>query len=481
MKTVFGRAGDFPPERPEGLKRRDDMQLEQCVLFPFEEIKKGSRIVLYGAGDVGQAFYCQLNRKKYCEVVGWLDREWNDRQQLVHPYIGLRDLDKLRFDTIIIAVNNTDAAAEIRENLISRGVPDSKIYFSEDYLVRYPLKKIVPQSMGTDGAKSNKDILKGKENRRLKIGFLAVSSIAKTMAETICAKVQEAEIAAVASRSLDKARQFAGQFQIDRAYGNYEDMLEDETIELVYISSPARMHYEHVMLCLKHGKHVICEKPFAMNYREAKEMLDCAAERKCFISDGLWTAYLPMAKKISEIAESGIIGKISTVCANQHYYAGPGGRHRSRELGGSAVLDMGIYLLAFAGLAIKEQVKGIHATGWLRDGVDEQAAIILQYDDKMALLSCGMNAASDRMGGIYGDQGYILIQDANEYKRLELHDQDGSMISEINMLTGYEYEVKACIQAIQSGKLETEERSHEIILSSMQMADQIREKIGAEG
>lgn len=457
------------------------MEFVQYALFPFESIAKGSKVVLYGGGDVGQAFFHQINRRKYCELVGWIDKEWSVGEKREYPYIRIGDLKGLQYDKVIIAVNNAEIAGEIEKLLISTGVKEEKIVYFDDYLLRYTVRKIRGMNAIPEIEKSDLTENRKTEQKKIGIGLMAVSAIAQTIAQTILDRLPEVRLRAVASRTLDKAQKFADRFGIERAYGSYEEMLADDEVNLVYVSSPASFHYEHVMLCLKYGKHVLCEKPFAMNAAQAGEMLQFAREKGCFISDGLWTAYLPMVYKISQIVKSGMIGKVSTLCANQHYYAGVGGRLRDKELGGSVVLEMGVYLLSFAQIVFQKPVKEIYAAGVVNaDKIDEQTAVILRFDDEIAVLSCGMNAQSDRMGGIYGSQGYILMQDANEYKRMQVYDSKGTLISEVNMSSGYEYEIRACVQAILEGRIETEERSHEIILSSMQMTDMIRAKMGIQ-
>lgn len=448
------------------------MEFEQCIVFPYEDIEKGSRIVLYGAGDVGQAFYSQIKRKDYCHIVGWLDRRWENTEGLEPPYITRADLQKLNYDKIVIAVSSSSTAENIGKSLIQQGVKEEKIFFSEHTIVRYRGGASLPQRV------EKKTTEEKAAERQVGIGILAVSNIAATIARTVQMNVPNAKIVAVGSRTLEKAQRFAERFHIAKAYGSYEEMLADADVEIVYISSPASFHYEHTMLCLQHEKHVLCEKPFAMNAQQAEKMLSYARKKNSFLSDGLWTSYLPMAETIAKIAESGRIGRVCTVCANQHYYAPPETRLRNSSLGGSAVLEMGVYLISFANIVFGTTVQKVCALGEVNeDGIDEQAAMILQYDNGLAVLNCGMNAVSDRMGTIYGDKGYIIIQDANEYKRMQVYGTDGKLIDEINMASGYECEIRTCVQAVIERKLETIERSHEKILSCMRTLDIIKHQI----
>ena len=141
----------------------------------------------------------------------------------------------------------------------------------------------------------------------MNIGIMGAGNIGGTMAGTI-AKIQDVTCYGIASRELQKAEQFAAKFGVTRAYGSYEEMLADPMIELVYVATPHSQHYENMMLCIEYGKPVLCEKAFTVNAKQAREVLDFAKEKNVFVTEAMWTRYMPMRNTITEVLASKIIG-----------------------------------------------------------------------------------------------------------------------------------------------------------------------------
>ena len=141
----------------------------------------------------------------------------------------------------------------------------------------------------------------------MNIGIMGAGNIGGTMAGTI-AKIQDVTCYGIASRELQKAEQFAAKFGVTRAYGSYEEMLADPMIELGYVATPHSQHYENMMLCIEYGKPVLCEKAFTVNAKQAREVLDFAKEKNVFVTEAMWTRYMPMRNTITEVLASKIIG-----------------------------------------------------------------------------------------------------------------------------------------------------------------------------
>ncbi|NLW70246.1 MAG: Gfo/Idh/MocA family oxidoreductase, partial [Eubacteriaceae bacterium] len=177
---------------------------------------------------------------------------------------------------------------------------------------------------------------------KLKIGILATGPMAHTMADTLM-MMEEVKLEAVGSRTQEKASLFAEQYGIAKAYGSYEQLVSDPEVDLVYVVSPHSHHYEHSMLALKHGKNVLCEKAFAVNYKQAKQMTDYARENNLMITEAHWVRYMPMTKRLKEVIASGIIGEITTVTANLSYVIYQNPRIVEPLLAGGALLDVGVY------------------------------------------------------------------------------------------------------------------------------------------
>ena len=185
----------------------------------------------------------------------------------------------------------------------------------------------------------------------LRIGIIGCGHIAEILAETMNAMPETVRIEAAASRSISKAEEFAARFGIGKAYGSYELLFEDNDVDLVYIATPHAFHKSEMLEALSHGKHILCEKAFCINAAEAEEVFALAAEKHLYVAEAIWTRYMPARKRIDEIIASGRIGKITTMTANLGYDILWKERIQDPELGGGALLDVGVYPLNFVLMA----------------------------------------------------------------------------------------------------------------------------------
>ncbi len=316
----------------------------------------------------------------------------------------------------------------------------------------------------------------------MRIGILGAGGIAHKMAETV-GGMEEAEVYAVASRSLEKAEDFAKQYQIPKAYGSYREMAADPSVDLVYVATPHSHHYEHVKLCLEHGRHVLCEKAFMINSSQAKEAVRMAREKKLLLAEAIWTRYMPSRTIIREAVESGIIGGVTSLTANLGYVIKHKERLAKSELGGGALLDLGVYPINFALMVFGEDYRDVSAQAVLSDqGVDLQNSITLGWaDGRMAVLHSNMQALTDRRGIIHGDKGYLVVENINNCEALSAYDLDRKLLRRYGIpkqISGYEYEVEACRRAIENGAVECEEMPLAHSVAVMELLDRIREILG---
>lgn len=199
------------------------------------------------------------------------------------------------------------------------------------------------------------------ENRKLRLAILGAGGIACKMAETVN-QMQEVELYAVASRTEEKARQFSDTYHASKWYGSYEEMVADDGIDLVYVATPHSHHKEHTMLCLNHNRAVLCEKAFAVNTKEAEDMIRLAKEKNILLAEAMWVRYMPMSFTLKEIIDSGVIGKITGLTANLGYSLMQVERLIRPELAGGALLDLAPYTLNFATWVLGDNVSAIHTT-----------------------------------------------------------------------------------------------------------------------
>ena len=320
----------------------------------------------------------------------------------------------------------------------------------------------------------------------LHMAILGAGRIAATMAETINRMNQAGNHAvslyAVAARDLERAQQFADTHGVERAYGSYEEMLQDQQVQLVYVATPHSHHYQHVMMCLEHGKHVLCEKAFAANAQQTREMLQRAKDKGLLLTEAIWTRYQPMREVISRVVNSGVIGEPRMLTANLGYEIMGKERIVEPALAGGALLDVGIYPLNFAEMVFGAPDQ-VHAVGVLSDkGVDLQDSMTLTWKDgKMAVLNAGANCVSDRMGVIYGARGFAVVENINNPQSITVYDAQYRQVEQHPcpaQLTGYEYEVLEAVRCIEAGALECPSMPHQDTVHMMELMDEIRHQMG---
>lgn len=317
----------------------------------------------------------------------------------------------------------------------------------------------------------------------MKVGFLGAGLHAANMAYTMFNMKDTVELYAVAARDLERARQFADKYGFEKAYGNYEDMLKDNEVELVFISTTIAMHYDHIKMCLAHGRHVLCEKGFVLNKKQAEEVFDMAEKKGLLLTEAIWTRYMPSRRMLDEILESGIIGNATSLNANLGYSLAHIERLQDIALGGGTVLDLTIYTLNFACMAFKDKVTDIRAVCTKTDrGVDGQNSVALLFEGgKIAHLFSSFLVQTDRRGVIYGDKGYIEVQNINNCEKITVYNLDREVVLEKivpEQITGLEYEVLSCEKALREGRIECPEMPHKETLRMMGIMDEIRRQLG---
>lgn len=312
----------------------------------------------------------------------------------------------------------------------------------------------------------------------MNIGILGAGNIATTMANTVN-NMEDIYLYAVSSRDLGRAETFAKEHGVEKAYGSYEEMVKDENIDLVYIATPHSHHLEHIKLATDYGKAILCEKAFTINAQEAIEAYAYAKEKGVLLAEAMWVRYMPMTITLKEILASGRIGDIVGLTANLGYSIMHKERILRPELGGGALLDLGVYTLNFATTVLGDDVKKIAGSVVMHEtGVDRQEFITLTYENGvMASLYNTALTVADRKGVIYGTKGYIVVDNINNYEAFHIYNQKYELVETIErpkQITGFEYQVNACKRALSEGKLECEEMPHEHSVKIMQMIDEIR-------
>ena len=221
----------------------------------------------------------------------------------------------------------------------------------------------------------------------IKWGIIGLGDIAQKFAEDL-SLIEKAELVAVASRSKLKANDFSTKFNVKQAYDSYADLAKDPNVEAIYIATPHSFHKEHAILCMKHKKAVLCEKPFAMNSNEVDEMIAVAKENKVLLMEALWTFFLPHYKYLLDTVRNQSLGKLEKLEADFGFKAAYDleGRFLKKEIGGGSLLDIGIYPI-FAALSTLGKPKNIEANAsFYETGADSKCNMLFNYDDSKAIL-----------------------------------------------------------------------------------------------
>lgn len=316
----------------------------------------------------------------------------------------------------------------------------------------------------------------------MNIAIMGAGGIANAMARTVN-EMGDARLYAVASRSIEKAEGFAGKYNIEKAYGSYEEMVKDESVDLVYIATPHSHHFENARLCLEHGRPVLCEKAFTVNARQAEELFRISEEKNVFITEAFWTRFMPSMKIIKKLLDNGAIGTPMMFTANQGGSILDIPRIVEPELAGGALLDSTVYPINFAVQMFGWDFEKYNASAtFYKTGVDMINSISLMYPDgKLAVINSSIASAVDRLVIISGSDGRIEITGTNNPEKIIIYDRYGAEKENVpvpKQITGYEYEVQASMKAIREGKLECEEMPHAETLRVMRFMDEIRGEWG---
>lgn len=316
-------------------------------------------------------------------------------------------------------------------------------------------------------------------------GIIAPGRIAHKFAQDLMT-VPDATLTAVASRSLDRAREFAGQYNAPYAYGSYEELLSCPELDIVYIASPHTGHYEHTLLCLNAGIPVLCEKPFGMHLGHVQDMASLARNKNLFLMEALWSRFMPTTLKTMELIKSGAIGKVLGVRADFGFKAiyDVEGRLYNKALGGGALMDIGIYPL-FWSYAMLGMPNSLKATAQFSEtGVDVATGMVLGYDSgAFAFLDCTLLAKTDCVAMVYGELGAIRVHSRWHESMgltLELYEQEPQHFDFSRTTHGYDYEIESVGKALRAGLTENPDWSLTDSLNLMSLLDQTRAEIGLE-
>jgi predicted dehydrogenase len=264
---------------------------------------------------------------------------------------------------------------------------------------------------------------------KVKWAILGPGTIAADFAKAV--NEVNGSVYAVGSRNIEKAKDFAIKYNIEKAYGDYDEMLKDDKVDVVYIATPHCNHYEYIMKSLNNNKNVFCEKAITVNGNQLKEIVNLAKEKNLIVAEAMTIYHMPLYKKLRKLVDDGKLGKIKMIQVNfgslKEYDVT--NRFFSPDLAGGALLDIGTYALSFTRYFLASQPEEILTTvKKFETGVDEQSGIILKNpDDEMAVISLTMRAKQPKRGIVCGELGYITVENFPRADKATITYPDGSV------------------------------------------------------
>lgn len=322
-------------------------------------------------------------------------------------------------------------------------------------------------------------------NRKINWGIIGLGKIAHVFATDLI-QSKESTLFGVASRNPDKAQAFAEKFQAIKYFNNYQDLANNPNIDVVYIATPHVFHFELTMMCLKAGKHVLCEKAFGMNEKEVKAMTEEAKRRNLFLMEAMWTRFIPATETVLDLINKGVIGQVKQIRADFGFMGNmnPDVRLHNKKLGGGSLLDIGIYPV-FISLLLLGEPRSITATAaFTSSGVDSFLAAILDFENgEKAVLESTFEVQTATEAYIFGEKGSLKLHSRFHHSKKIDVDIYGAKTNtiDINYLgNGYLHEIMEVENCIKRGETESSKMPHSMSLSLIRTLDLIRKEIGLD-
>jgi predicted dehydrogenase len=314
-------------------------------------------------------------------------------------------------------------------------------------------------------------------------GILGTGNIAHQFARGLSA-LEDAELVAVGSRSQAAADAFGDEFGVAHRHPSYEALADDPDVDAIYISTPHPFHRDNSLLCLEAGKAVLCEKPFAINARQAQEVIAYARKHKRFLMEAMWTRFLPTLVRVRELLAEHAIGEVRMLTADFGFRTrlDPHGRLFDPALGGGALLDVGVYPVALASMVFGTPTRVASLAHLGETGVDEQSGTILGYEaGQLALVSSAIRTNTPQEAVILGTEGSITLNSPWwKGNRLTLA-RAGKESEQFDLSypgNGYNCEAAEVGRCLREGKLESDVMPLDETITIMQTMDLIRSQWG---
>lgn len=321
----------------------------------------------------------------------------------------------------------------------------------------------------------------------LRWGIIGLGNIAHKMADALSLTPGN-QLYAVASKTPSKATAFAGRYNIDHVF-SYQEIVNCKEIDIIYVATTHNFHFENAKLALEHGKHVLIEKAFTVNVKEARELVRIAREKKLFLMEAIWTRFLPSLKLLKEKITQHEIGDLRQITISFGKFVGPDYEKRLRDpaLAGGATLDLGIYAISFVCYLLDELPTEIKSMTHFGDmGADETSNYMFRFPSGcLTNITTSYNLKMTDEAIMYGTKGYIIFPEFPTSEHFKIYKHEGSNeikdtndVFEKNHANGFIYQVEEVSRCIKEGKLESDIISLDETIGIMEVMDTMREEWG---
>jgi predicted dehydrogenase len=315
-------------------------------------------------------------------------------------------------------------------------------------------------------------------------GVIGPGNIANTFAKAI-ASSKKGKILAVASRSEERAIDFANTYQIEKIYSDYGQMLADPEIDIIYIATPHNFHYQQAKMCLKAGKHVLVEKPCTVNAKQMQTLADLAQSNKLLLQEALWSRFMPCLLRLRQLLNEGIIGDIQYIQSEIGFafQKQENSRLLKAELAGGSLLDLGIYSITVSQFLLQEHPDKVQAMGQLTDlKVDGHVFANMHYaSGRYAQFTCSMLSQTSNTMRIVGTEGYVNLPACFWDTDSAAIYRDDKLIQSIDIphpINGFEYQIEESMKCIEQNMQCSDVMSHRDSIGVLSVMDNIRQQIG---
>lgn len=317
------------------------------------------------------------------------------------------------------------------------------------------------------------------KNKKIKWGIIGLGNIAHQFATDLLLAA-DADLLAAASRDILKADEFAAKYNAAKAYDSYEALFADQEVDIVYIATPHDSHAELSIKALESGKHVLCEKPIALSYKDAERMIEASKKHNKFFMEAFWTRFIPAVQDVLVKVGSGIIGEANYIKADFAFIGNDAGGSRLFDKNrGGALFDIGVYPLFFSYIVFGIPKEIMAKAVYHKNGIDLQTSMILQYDKAQAVLHSSIVSESDMKAIIGGTKGRIELNSpwfmADGYSVFK---NEQEVVYNLPTLgKGYAHEIIECNNCVRNNQIESKLWSHQNSLDLSRMVEEIKTQI----